>query len=103
MFAHGETAKEAVTSLEEKLLERMDTEEAIEKFKDNFNNKSKYKGEKFYLWHHLLTGSCKMGRDDFVEKHNLDLNKKYSVKEFIRITENAFGGEIIRRLKEYYK
>ena len=29
-------------------------------------------------------------------------NGKYTVLEFIRITENSYCGDIIKRLKEYY-
>ena len=43
-----------------------------------------------------------MGRDNFVKNNAINLNKKYSVEEFIKICENDYGGEIIRRLKPYY-
>ena len=102
MFAHGETAKKAMQALQEKIFENMDTEETIEKFREKFKNNRKYKGNTFYLWHHILTGSCEMGRDNFVKNHELDLNKMYSVKEFIELTENDYGGEIIQQLKEFY-
>lgn len=39
----------------------------------------------------------------FVRDNEIDLNKKYSVKEFIKICENAYGGEIIRDLKKNYR
>ena len=102
-FAHGKTIKEAQRDLEEKIFEDMDTEQVIEEFRNKFKNNKKYKGTTFYKWHHNLTGSCEMGRNNFVKNHNLDLNKMYSVKEFIELTENSYGGEIIKRLKEYYK
>lgn len=99
----GKTLKEALQSLQQKIFENMNTEEAIEKFKEKFENNKKYKGTEFYIWHHILTGSCKMGRDSFVKNHNLDLEKKYTVKEFIKECEKDYGGEIIKQLKEYYK
>ena len=102
-FAHGKTIKEATEALQEKILSSLNTEEAIEKFREKFDAKNKYKGREFYMWHHILTGSCKMGRENFVKNHNIDLDKKYTVKEFIKLTENDFGGEIIKRLKKYYK
>ena len=102
-FAHGKTIEEARRNLEEKILKSLNTEEAIKKFIRKFNNKDKYKGTEFYVWHNILTGSCKMGRDSFVINNNINLNKKFSVKEFIKICENSYGGEIIRRLKKYYK
>ena len=102
-FAHGKTIKEATEALQEKIFSNLDTEEAIKKFIKKFNNKDKYKGTEFYVWHNILTGSCKMGRDSFVINNNINLNKKFSVKEFIKICENSYGGEIIKKLKKYYK
>ena len=44
-----------------------------------------------------------MGRESFVKNHGLDLNRHYTVKEFINICENDYGGEIIKKLKEFYE
>ena len=101
-FAHGETIKQAMKDLEEKIFEDMNTEEAINEFRNKFDKDKKYKGITFYKWHHILTGSCTMGRDSFVQNHQLNLNKLYTVKEFIELTENDYGGEVIRQLKQYY-
>jgi hypothetical protein len=101
-FAHGETIKQAMKDLEEKIFEDMDTEEAINEFRNKFSKDKKYKGITFYKWHHILTGSCTMGRDSFVQNHQLNLNKLYTVKEFIELTENDYGREVIRQLKQYY-
>lgn len=30
----------------------------------------------------------------------VDLDKEYTVKEFIELTENDYGGEVIKQLKE---
>lgn len=98
----GKTLKEALQSLQEKIFEDMDTDEAIEEFKKKFEKDKKYKGTEFYTWHHILTGSCKMGRDSFVKNRNLDLEKKYTVKEFIEVCENDYGGSVIKQLKKYY-
>jgi len=98
----GQTSKEAIQALQNKIFRNMDTEELIKQFRQKFKTKSKYKGTTFYDWHYILTGSCEMGRNNFVEEHNLNLDKMYSVKEFIQLTENDYGGEIIKELKEYY-
>lgn len=101
-FSHGKTIKEAMQSLEEKIFDNMDTEETIEEFRKKFKDDRKYKGTTFFKWHHNLTGSCLMGRESFVKNNEIDLNKMYSVQEFIKLTENDFGGSVIRELKQYY-
>ena len=80
----------------------MDTEETIKAFVEKFKNDAKYSGTEFFEWHHYLTGSCLMGRKTFVSDCGLDINAMYTVSEFIDICENAYGGEVIKQLKEYY-
>lgn len=41
-----------------------------------------------------------MGREAFVKSHGLDINSLYTVDEFIEICENAYGSEVIEKLKE---
>lgn len=102
-FAHGKTLKEAVADLQEKIFDDLDIEEKIEMFNKQFNRVDKYNGEEFYKWHHILTGSCTAGRDNFVRENNLDLKKLYTVDEFIEITKDSYGGNIIKRLCEEEK
>lgn len=103
-FAHGETAKKAVEALQEKIFDGMDPEEAIEAFMGNFEPKKKYPAKDFYVWHHRLTGSCEMGRKQFFRDGGYDLDHDtFTVEEFIAITEHAYGGEIIRKLKEAWE
>ena len=104
-FAHGETLQEAQNALEEKIIDEMDVEEKIKLFKEKFPDvNKKYAVKDFYQWHHNLTGSCEMGRKSFANSHNIDIdNDMMTVKEFIKLTENAYCGEIIKELKESYK
>ena len=102
-FAHGKTLKEAVADLQEKIFDDLGIEEKIEMFNKQFNRFDKYIGEEFYKWHHILTGSCTAGRNNFVRENNLDLKKTYSVDEFIKITKNSYGGNIIKKLCEEKK
>ena len=102
-FAHGKTLKEARESLESKIFKDMEKEEVITLFIDNFKKNEKYKGTMFFEWHHRLTGSCLMGRESFVRNKGLDLEKLYSVEEFIALCENDYGSEIIKELKERWK
>lgn len=100
-FAHGETIKKAMKDLEKKIFNDMGIEEKIDAFLGEFELDKKYPAHKFYEWHHKLTGSCEMGRKTFVEKHNIDLGKdEFTVEEFIELTQNDFGGEVIKELKE---
>ena len=104
LFAHGETAKAALEALQEKIYANMDTEEAIEMFLNEFKENKKYPAKAFYVWHNRLTGSCEMGRNKFVRDHGFDLEKdEFTVAEFIQITKNDFGGDVITRLEEAIK
>ena len=98
-FAHGETLKEARRALQEKILENMDTDEAIERFLSTFEKEKKYPVKDFYEWHHYLTGSCEMGRKSFMRDRNVTFDDTYTVDEFIALCENSYGGEIIKELK----
>ena len=103
LFAHGETPQKAAEALRAKIFENMDTDEAIEKFCETFKTGERYSGHEFFNWHHYLTGSCEMGRKAFVSRHDLDLDKLYTVEEFIELTEDDYGGEVIKKLKERYE
>ena len=98
-FAHGKTLKDAVKDAEAKEMGEMPIEERIEKFIEVFGSlDSEHTGKEFYDWHHILTGSCRMGRDKFCEENGIDLTKKYSVRYFLNITKNSYGGDIIKRI-----
>lgn len=103
-FAHGNTLKEAVADAEAKELKNMPVEERIEKFVETFGSlDSEHTGKEFYDWHHILTGSCRMGRDEFCKAHDVDLTKKYTVRYFLEITENSYGSGIIKQVRDSYK
>ena len=98
-FAHGKTLKDAVEDAEAKEIGEMPIEERIEKFIEVFGSlDSEHTGKEFYDWHHILTGSCRMGRDKFCKENGIDLTKKYSVKYFLNITKNSYGGDIIKQI-----
>ena len=103
LFAHGKTPQKAQEALQKKIFEDMDPDEAIEKFFETFKQGESYSGHEFFEWHHYLTGSCEMGRTAFVRNRGIDLDKTYTVDEFIKLTENDYGGDVIRRLKERYE
>ena len=99
-FAHGKTIHEAHEALMEKLLEEMPVEERLENFLKEFSGNKKFKVIEFYKWHHILTGSCKFGRDQFAKEHGIDLeNDEFTVKEFVELTKNSYGGDIIKEIE----
>lgn len=101
-FAHGETIHKAREALEEKLYADMDTEEAIERFAAAFpKTDCPYAAKDFYVWHNRLTGSCEMGRKSFALTHDIDIeNDQMTVREFVGLTKDSFGGGVIRDLAE---
>jgi len=101
-FAHAETIKQALEEAQNKAFDDMDIDEKIELFREQFKINKKYKGRNFYDWHNKLTGSCEMGRQSFVSNKNINLDDEYTVLEFIKLTENSYGSEVIKELKEYY-
>ena len=103
-FAHGKTIKDAVADATAKEAERLPIKERVKKFREVFGSlDSEHTGKEFYNWHHILTGSCIMGRDNFCKSHNIDLTKKYTVKYFLDITKNAYGGNIINQVMSSYE
>lgn len=99
-FAHGATLREAFEALQEKLYNDRTEEERLTAFKEHFHVfDKKYPAREFFTCHHVLTGSCKAGRMAFCLDKGIDLEKDtYSVVEFIRLTKDAYGGEVIRKL-----
>ena len=103
-FAHGNTLKKAFADAERKEMENMPIEKRIKKFMEVFGSlDSEHKGKEFYDWHHILTGSCKMGRDEFCKAHGINLKKKYTVRYFLDITDESYGRDIIKLIRKAYK
>lgn len=98
-FAHGRTIRESQDSLRKKIFDNMDSDEAIEEFIKKFDKNKTYKGTEFFEWHHYLTGSCLTGRTSFVKNNGINLDSEYTVLEFIKICENTYGSEVIKKLK----
>lgn len=102
-FAHGDTLKDAYMSLQEKLYDYSTEEERIEAFKKQFPEYDvKYDNRDLFVYHHVLTGSCRMGREAFISNKGLSLDGNTSVREFVKLTQDAYGGDIIKKLPEAY-
>ena len=102
-FAHGSTLHEAFAALQEKLYDDSTEEERIEAFKSKFPLfDAPYKNTDLFAYHHVLTGSCRMGRESFCKNHGINLDGKTTVREFVRLTHDSYGGDIISRLPQAY-
>lgn len=105
LFAHGETLRAAMDALRDKLFEDMPEEERIAEFVKAHEWGKQYPSADYYDWHHRLTGSCDMGRSEFAKRHGYRLtdDELLTVEEFIKLTENSYGGSVIRKLREAYQ
>ena len=99
VFAHGETLREAMEALRDKLFEDMPEDERIDTFLRETDREKTYPTQYFYGWHHRLTGSCDMGRKQFARDHGIDLERgMMTLTEFLELTKGAYGGDVIRKV-----
>ena len=99
VFAHGETLREAMEALRDKLFEDMPEDDRIEMFLSETDRGKTYPTQYFYDWHHRLTGSCDMGRKQFARDHGVDLEHgMMTLTEFLELTKDAYGGDVIRKV-----
>lgn len=101
VFAHGDTLKQAVAALADKLFDDMPEDERIDEFFKTHDSNKKYPARDLYDWHHKLTGSCEAGRMAFVKDHEIDLDTDtYTVSEFVELCKNSYGGDTIKKLRD---
>lgn len=102
-FAHGDTLHDAFTSLQEKLYDGSTEEERIEAFVKKFPNyDTPYSNSDLFAYHHVLTGSCRMGRESFCKDKGINLDGSTTVRDFVSLTKDSYGSETIRRLPQAY-
>lgn len=98
-FAHGNTLKEAIDALHEKLFDDMPEEDRIAEFFKAHSPGVKYPAKDLFVWHNRLTGSCEAGRMSFARSHDIDLeNDAFSIEEFVSLCKDSYGGETIKKL-----
>ena len=103
-FAHGDTIKDAFASVTEKVMDNMDFDEKKKTFFDKFPSLTEqYAAIDFFSWHHIITGSCEFGRKSFAKEHDVDLDGSMTVKRFIELTKESYGGDRIKELEGMYK
>lgn len=101
-IAHGKDIHEAREAAIDKAMERMPVEQRIDRFVEAHPDlEEKYAGEDLFRWHHILTGSCEMGRREFCRDRGIDVaTAAYTVEEFIGLTKDSYGSDIIRKLAD---
>ena len=98
-FAHGNTLKEAIDALHEKLFDDMPEEDRIAEFFKTHSPGVKYPAKDLFVWHNRLTGSCEAGRMSFARSHDIDLeNDTFTIEEFVSLCKDSYGGETIKKL-----
>ena len=82
----------------------MPVEERVDAFMKRFEEDAgaAYPVSEFYYWHGHLTGSCAMGRDAFAKNNGINKQGSMCVREFLTLTQGAYGGEIIRMVEERF-
>jgi hypothetical protein len=103
-FAHGDTLRAAVKDAQKKYEHSLSAEERIKLFLEAFPDPTvKVPASELFDWHNRLTGSCLMGRQEFCRAKGIDYeNGTYTVYEFINLTIDAYGGNIISDLRNKY-
>ena len=102
-FAHGDTLHDAFMSLQEKLYDGSTEEERIEAFREKFPDyDTPYPNRDLFAYHHVLTGSCRMGRESFCKDKGINLNDSTTVRQFVLLTKDSYGSATIRKLPQAY-
>lgn len=102
-FAHGETLRKAVEDASRKALQSKPIEERIQdtvkKYPDPLQP---IQNSELFSLHNILTGSCEFGRKQFCDQYGISLDDSMTMKQFITLTINDFGGDNIELLAEAY-
>ena len=99
-FAHGETLESAFADAQKKAYDNMPIERRIEAFNARFPDRNiKIPAKELFDWHHILTGSCLMGRKEWCNAQGINVETDtFTVNEFIELTKESYGGDIIKKL-----
>lgn len=103
-FAHGNTAKQAMLDAQAKAYQDKPIEERIDHVVGKYPDVDvPIEHSVLFSLHNFLTGSCLFGRQEFAKSHSLDTEHgTMTMREFIHLTKDAFGGDNIRQLADAY-
>lgn len=104
-FAHGNTAKQAMLDAQAKAYQDKPIEERIDLVVGKYPDVDvPIEHSVLFSLHNSLTGSCLFGRQEFAKYHSLDPEHgTMTMREFIHLTKDAFGGDNIRQLADAYR
>ena len=104
-FAHGETTKQAMADAQSKAYRDKPIEERISYVVEKYPDVDvPIEHSVLFSLHNFLTGSCLFGRQEFAKAHCLDPEHgAMTMRKFINLTKDAFGGNNIRQLADAYK
>ena len=104
-FAHGETAKQAMADAQSKAWQDKPIEERIDYVVERYPDVDvPIEHSALFSLHTFLTGSCLFGRKEFAKAHLLDPEHgAMTMRTFIHLTKDAYGGDNIRQLADAYK
>ncbi len=88
--AHGKTLKAAIKDLKWKLAEERGQEQYADLTKDSILSLEDAK-----LCYHVITGSCSIGIDNFVNM--VGAKEQYTIAEIIKLTKGNYGGDLFEQ------
>ncbi len=102
-FAHGSTLHEADRIAQAKALENSSFEERIQRFIEKYPDPDKpVPFADLFNWRNILTDTYRRGHKQFVKRHNLDADAKYTPRFFIELTQKAYSKKEISALTKAY-
>ena len=95
-FAHGTSVKKAFKDAQNKHLALLSDDDKIKMFMVKFPNLNiRYEASVFYEWHNILTGSCEMGRKNFMSNKGVSMTDLFTPLEFLELTKDEYNNSII--------
>lgn len=103
-FAHGETLKQAQADAKGKYNQNRPLEDRIADFISQYPTiDAVADNADLFRWHNILTGSCEFGRKSFCKERGINWNKgTTTIREFINLCKDAYGGDAIEQLLKGY-
>lgn len=100
VYAHAKTLHEAHKIVHDKFEKKYNVDDRINKFKNEFPDFNiKVKAKELFNWHYYLTGSCALGKIALLNDKHIDLeNDMVSVHDFIELSRDKFGWDVIVKL-----